>query len=381
MNIALSSPTRRLQRLPFLINILAEDMSFIGPRLVSPGELSPRERTVRRRYSARPGLLCLWWIRRRANIAYSSESESDAEYIETHTLRGDLGITLRAIPAVLYGEGLTTAPDTVRLLGLTMHNMAMSEAVDTIVEQLDRPRVQLDGPRAEHICFINPHCANLACQEPAYRAILTRARYILANGIGMKIAGKLIGQAIKQNVNGTDLFPRLCERLAGTSHGIFLLGGHPGVPERVSDWIAAHHPGVTVRGCQHGYFSEEEQQEVIERIADSGARLLLVGFGVPRQEEWIDRNLQRLDQTGVAVAMGVGGLFDFYSGRIPRAPQWLREIGEEWLYRLYQEPRRMWKRYIVGNVVFLFRVCRYRRETPQAAEKREAENARPSAGH
>ena len=233
---------------------------------------------------------------------------------------------------------------------MTIHNMTMSEAVEAIVRQLDSTYTQ-------HVCFINPHCANLAVQEPHYRAILKRTTYTLADGIGLKIAGKLIGQPIKQNVNGTDLFPRLCEELAGTGQGIFLLGGHPGVPERVRDWIHSHYPEVTVSGWQHGYFSDTQEQQVIQDIADSGARLLLVAFGVPRQENWID---QHLDQTGVAVAMGVGGLFDFYSGRLPRAPQWLREIGGEWLYRLYQEPRRMWKRYIIGNIVFLFRVftCR-----------------------
>ena len=174
----------------------------------------------------------------------------------------------------------------------------------------------------------------------------------MADGIGIKIAGKLLGQEIKQNVNGTDLFPRLCAALSHTQHRVFLLGGQPGVPEKVRQWISDHYPAVVVCGWHHGYFSPTEEHTVIEQIADSKATLLLVAFGVPRQEKWIHRHLEA---TGVKVALGVGGLFDFYSGRIPRAPQWLREIGGEWLYRLCQEPQRMWKRYIVGNAMFLMR--------------------------
>ena len=110
-------------------------------------------------------------------------------------------------------------------------------------------------------------------------------------------------------------------------------------------------------GCRDGYFSAAEEPEVVAGIARSGAAVLLVAFGAPRQDLWLHRNLAA---TGVKVAMGVGGLFDFYSGRIPRAPQWMREVGAEWLFRFYQEPRRMWRRYFVGNVVFLWHVVRAR---------------------
>ena len=139
--------------------------------------------------------------------------------------------------------------------------------------------------------------------------------------------------------------------------GLYLLGGRPGVAEGVRDWLAQEHPEVKVSGYHHGYFTSEEEPEVIGHIADSGAKLLLVALGAPRQDMWISENLER---TGVRVAMGVGGLFDFYSGRTPRAPQWLREMGLEWLYRFGQEPGRMWKRYFVGNALFLIRVIKAR---------------------
>ena len=352
-----SLPHHRLGRLitalhfykaPSLLNILKGDMSFIGPRVVSPGEISPRERTARKRYNVRPGLICLWWIRKRANIAYSSEVEADSEYVDTHSVWGDVGITLRSIPAILYGEGVATAPDELTILGIPIHNVTMTEAIQRIHQLLNEGR-----PR--QVCFVNADCANLAYQDADYRTTLQQAALSLADGIGLKLAGKLLGRDIKQNVNGTDLFPRLCEALEQTEHGIYLLGAQPGVADRVRDWIREQYPASIVSGVHHGFFSPDEEPGILEDISRSGARLLLVAFGAPRQDRWIHEHLM---ETGVVVAMGVGGLFDFFSGRTPRAPLWMREMGIEWLFRLYKEPGRMWKRYGIGNVLFLLRVMK-----------------------
>ncbi len=334
------------RRLPVMFNILSGDISFVGPRLVSPGELSPRERTARKRYNVRPGLLCLWWVRKRANIAYSSELDDDAEYVETSSVWGDFGIAFRAIPAMLYGEGVPTAPDHVTILGITINNVTMAEAIDEMVRRLD-------GDMGFQICFVNADCANMAYRDAGYREVLRNAPYVLADGIGLKLAGKMLRSDIKQNVNGTDLFPRLCSALEGTGKRVFLLGARPGITDAVRDWVAEHAPGAVVCGVHHGYYSAEEEPDVIRRISEAGADLLLVAFGAPRQDEWI---AQHIGDTGAKVAMGVGGLFDFYSGRVARAPQWMREIGMEWLYRFIQEPGRMWKRYFVGNFVFLLHV-------------------------
>jgi N-acetylglucosaminyldiphosphoundecaprenol N-acetyl-beta-D-mannosaminyltransferase len=340
----------RLARLPVLVNILKGDMSFIGPRPVSPDEMSPREGSVRRRHEVRPGLICLWWIRRRANIDYGWEVDSDAEYVDTHTIRSDLGIWFRALPASLYGERGAVSPEQVTALGIKVDNLAMAEAVEAIVTQAGA-----DTPR--QLCFVNADCANIAYRDPVYRRLLNAAWLTLADGIGMKVAAKLLGVGIKQNVNGTDLFPRLCQALSGSGKGLFLLGALPGVAESVAAWITARYPQVVISGVKDGFFSLSEEEAVADLVAESGASVLLVALGAPRQDVWINRNLGR---TGVKVAMGVGGLFDFYSGRISRAPMWVREIGMEWLYRLVQEPGRMWKRYFLGNSLFLFRVIKER---------------------
>lgn len=342
--------TLRLNGLPVLWNIFIGDMAFVGPRLTSAGELDARLEAVRIRYRVRPGLIGLWWLRERTSIDYGTEVEADGEYVERRGLLEDLGILLRAIPALLYGGRARTTDESSSVLGIPIDNLSMAEAVDSIL-------ARLEGDEAHQVCFVNAACANIAYRDPGYRAILRNSALVLADGIGMKLAGRLLRREIRQNVNGTDMFPLLCEALEGTGKRVFLLGARPGIVEAVQLWIEEKNPGVTVVGHQHGYYTADEEESVVRRISECGTELLIVAFGVPGQEEWIERHLSA---TGAKVGIGVGGLFDFYSGRMARAPLWLREMGFEWSYRLYKEPGRMWKRYIVGNVVFLTRVLRER---------------------
>src|SRR4051794_20367180 len=161
-----------IRRLPAVCNILRGEMSFVGPRAVRTGELSPRERQVRRRYDVRPGLICLWWVRRRANIAYESEAALDGEYVDSHSALNDLGIAFRALPAALYGESDGVVPDEVRIVGIRMKNLTMAEAIEWI-------GARLAGPSRTHVCFVNPDCANIATRNPAYRACLDHADLVL----------------------------------------------------------------------------------------------------------------------------------------------------------------------------------------------------------
>lgn len=236
----------------------------------------------------------------------------------------------------------------LEICGLPVDNVTMTEALDLMQDRLTtRTRTRL--------FFVNADCVNISYRDPDYRHTLQQAELVFADGIGMRLAGRLMGTPIRDNVNGTDLFPLACERLARTGHRVFLLGARPGVVERVRAWAAATHPGLTICGAHHGYFDREQSSEIAERIRRSGADVLFVALGAPLQEKWIT---EHIDATGVTVALGVGGLFDFFSGDIPRAPRWMRRTGLEWVYRFWQEPRRMWRRYWVGNFVFMGRVAR-----------------------
>ena len=243
-------------------------------------------------------------------------------------------------------HGIDAASQAINLLGTRIENLTMPEAIEAIKSQLDRDR-------PAQICFVNADCINVTYRDEEYRRVLADADFVFADGVGMKIAGKVMRQPLRDNVNGTDLFPRLCMALAGTNKSVFLLGGRPGVAEAVGRWITTHFPGLRVGGTRDGYYRPHEEPAVIEQIAESGADLLLVALGVPQQDKWIHTHLH---QIGCKVVMGVGGLFDFYSGRIPRAPQWMRKCGLEWLFRLFQEPRRLAKRYLLGNPLFLARL-------------------------
>jgi N-acetylglucosaminyldiphosphoundecaprenol N-acetyl-beta-D-mannosaminyltransferase len=238
----------------------------------------------------------------------------------------------------------------IDVLGIPVDNLSMGEAVAAIVKRLN------DHAPAR-VAFVNAHCVNVAARDPGYRGALAGADLVFADGVGMRLAGRLLGTRVRDNVNGTDLFPRLCQALEGTGHGLYLLGAAPGLAEQVARWAQARFPGLVVSGCWHGYFSEEQTPAVAERVRASGARVLLVAMGIPRQEMWIREHQAAC---GVTVAMGVGGLFDFFSGRIPRAPAWMRRWSLEWLFRLIQEPRRLWRRYLLGNWAFVGRVLAWR---------------------
>jgi N-acetylglucosaminyldiphosphoundecaprenol N-acetyl-beta-D-mannosaminyltransferase len=341
---------RWLCRLPVLLNVLGGDLGLVGPRPLRPQDAPRRSPQFWTRSSVRPGLISLFWLRQRTNIAFATELATDVEYAEQKSIRTDLGIALRAAPAALYGGEVLAAPSLVRILGVRIHNLLLNDAVDEIVR-----RSAMSNP--VQVCFVNAGCLNSAYREPRYFEVLERAFLVLADGIGLKLAGRLLQRPIRQNVNGTDLFPHLCAALARSASRVFLLGGRPGVAAAVAGWMGRYAPGLAVCGFHHGYFQPQEENAVIAEIAASQADVLLVAFGSPRQDQWISGHLACLN---VRVAMGVGGLFDFYSGLMPRAPQWVRELGLEWAYRFLQEPRRMWRRYLIGNFLFLYRVGRQR---------------------
>ncbi len=340
----------RITLLPSLLNVLTGHMSFVGPRALAPEEVSASDRAAWKRFDLRPGFVCLWWIRHRAKMAYSSETALDIEYLNNQSFWGDLGIALRAIPASLVSFQKPQAPERLTLLRVPFHNLTMREATEAIVQM-----AQQGQPK--QVCFVNADCVNIALQSTEYTGVLHRASLVLGDGIGIRLAAAFCNQHIRENVNGTDLLPYLCEALQKQKIGIYFLGGRPGVAAAAAAKLQESYPGLQVCGYHHGYFAVEQEQQIIKNIQSSGAGILLVAFGAPRQEIWIARHLNQL---GVGVALGVGGLLDFYSGRIPRAPAWMRELGLEWVYRLQQEPKRMWKRYLVGNLVFLFRVLRER---------------------
>ena len=331
-------------RIPSLINIL---MGYIG--LLPTGsarDLGADARTAQS-YDLSPSVLNPWGLRHRVNIAYRSERSQDLEYVAPRTLRGDLSIVLRAIPALLFGNMEAPPPSgQVRLMGVTIDNLTMAESCQRIIGMAQ-------ATTSGHVAFVNADCLNIAYQNHHYLSSLNQADLVLADGIGVRIAGMVLNQKIHENVNGTDMLPQLAAAMQERGLGLYLLGGIPGVAKASGYALQATFPNLRICGAYHGYFEPEDEMSVLDAIRSSEANVVLVAFGVPLQDDWIAKHRAEL---GSVVLLGVGGLFDFCSGRIPRAPGWMRALGMEWFFRFLQEPRRLWRRYLVGNFLFLWRV-------------------------
>jgi N-acetylglucosaminyldiphosphoundecaprenol N-acetyl-beta-D-mannosaminyltransferase len=190
---------------------------------------------------------------------------------------------------------------------------------------------------------------NVACQNKEYKQILHDCSAVFADGIGAKIGAKMLGYQVEENVNGTDMFPLLAQK----PYRIYLFGGAPGVAEKALEKAKAINGKAEFTGCADGFFQSKSEEVLLKELSGQKTDILLVALGVPKQEEWIHHHL---DQLPGCVAIGVGGLLDFVSERIPRAPLWMRKLNIEWCFRLYCEPLRLFKRYIIGNPLFIARV-------------------------
>jgi N-acetylglucosaminyldiphosphoundecaprenol N-acetyl-beta-D-mannosaminyltransferase len=202
------------------------------------------------------------------------------------------------------------------------------ERVERLLEERGRTRL---------IATVNPEFVMRAQTDHSFRRVLERADLCLADGIGVVWAMRRQGCRDQQRVAGSDLVPGLARLCARRGWRPFLLGARPGVAAEAARRLQARVPGLQVAGCHAGSPDQESDDESLDQIERSGADLLLVAYGHPAQELWIDRNRERLR---VPVAVGVGGAFDFLAGRVRRAPRLIREAHLEWLWRLAREPWR-----------------------------------------
>lgn len=243
----------------------------------------------------------------------------------------------------LYAAAL--GQQTRSILDIPVRPAAFPEAMRLLDECFDHGT-------ARAVAFANAHALNVASTDADFAAALRQA-IVFNDGIGTDIASRLLfGAKFPDNLNGTDFVPRY---LAESRHAfrIFLLGGRPGVAERAGRALLQRAPRHAVVGTRDGYFPPADTPKVIDDIRRSGADVLLVAMGNPQQELWLHAHLP---STGAVLGFGVGALFDFLAGEVPRAPTWVRAARIEWLYRLAQEPRRLWTRYVLGNPAFLLRL-------------------------
>lgn len=254
---------------------------------------------------------------------------------------------------------LGPSPDLVRHAAAALPTrdlFGLPVAATTSAAAADAVAALIESGRHGKFAFLNAHAANLAWRERRFHRAL-RACTVFPDGIGVDAASRLLhGSTFPENLNGTDFVPFLLGRCRRPL-AVGLLGARPDVVERARDRFAAAHPAHTFRTIHHGYFDADEQRRFLRALAVDPVDVLLVALGNPAQEVLM---AEAVDGRHCRVAFGIGALFDFTSGRMPRAPRMLRDLRLEWTYRLALEPRRMWRRYLLGNPVFLARVLRER---------------------
>ena len=210
------------------------------------------------------------------------------------------------------------------------------------------------GESCKTLFFVNAHCFNVAQINDEYRKALNSADLIFNDGIGLAIGSVLANVKFKNNLNGTDLIPELIESFVKYSKNIYLIGGKSGIAEKAKAVLENRHKNIKIVGFYHGFFSSTEEKRIIEEINSRKVDILIVGMGVPKQELWITAVKDKLETVKLCVAGGA--IIDFIAGNVTRAPKWMRIIQIEWLYRLLLEPKRLWRRYLIGNIKFLYYV-------------------------
>jgi N-acetylglucosaminyldiphosphoundecaprenol N-acetyl-beta-D-mannosaminyltransferase len=186
-------------------------------------------------------------------------------------------------------------------------------------------------------------------RDPELRRDVSDSHIVGVDGMGIVVAARLLGIRVPERVAGVDLMERVLETCAARGFRPYFLGARQDVLDRAAENAARRWPGLVFAGLHDGYFAPEREPEVVDRIRSSGADCLFIGMPTPRKERFLHRYSSELD---VPFIMGVGGGLDVLAGHVSRAPQALQRAGLEWLYRIYQEPRRMWWRYLSTNVLF-----------------------------
>lgn len=230
-----------------------------------------------------------------------------------------------------------------KILNTYVNALSMEETVFEVEKIIE------DRKPTQHV-VINASKINLMRKDNRLREIVNVCPLINADGASIVWAAKLLGVPLKERVTGVDLFLRLLTLSNQKGYRIYLFGSKEEVIKKAKENIENSYPDIKIVGYRNGYFSDEDNDSIVHNMATSGADILFVGFSSPKKEYWINKNIDRLN---IPFVMGIGGTYDYMAGNTKRAPKWFQTHGLEWVYRLAQEPRRMWKRYAIGNFSFI----------------------------
>jgi N-acetylglucosaminyldiphosphoundecaprenol N-acetyl-beta-D-mannosaminyltransferase len=238
--------------------------------------------------------------------------------------------------------------DACRLLDVRVHRVTMTDV-------LSRLGNWVEAGGTHQIVTVNLDFVRLARADMEFRTALATADLAVPDGMGVVWAARLCGASLGERVTGVEIVERSAALAAKRGYSIFLLGAEPGVAEGAAAELRRRHPGLRIAGTYAppmGPFSDEEDARMLEMVRAARPDMLFVAFGAPRQDLWIHRHRHELN---VPICVGVGGTFNFLAGRVPRAPRWMQNTGLEWAHRLLQNPRRLWRRYLVHDAPIFMR--------------------------
>ncbi|MCG8432325.1 MAG: WecB/TagA/CpsF family glycosyltransferase, partial [Candidatus Omnitrophica bacterium] len=242
----------------------------------------------------------------------------------------------------------------INILGVAIDNVNSQEAIGVIRRSILSKRCNIVvTPNVDHIMQLQ--------KDSELRRIYDEALLVLPDGAPILWAARVRGRTFKEKVSGADIFPKICQEAALYDFKVFLLGGRPNAAAKTAEVLKGDIPSLQIVGIYsppYGFENDSrENQKIIQMIKTAAPDILFVGLGTPKQEKWIYANCK---DYYVPISMGVGASFEFYSGIIRRAPLWMQQKGLEWFWRLIQEPRRLWKRYLVDDWKFFILVLKQR---------------------
>lgn len=223
---------------------------------------------------------------------------------------------------------------------------------------IDIPQVVtslIASPGKKTFFYVNAHCLNLARQDKDYCQILQKASFVYSGGVGPVLASIILNQPLRERTPSPDFIETVLALAPEKKWSLYLLGASDNSLKKVTKMWQKRIPGLPIIGCHSGYFTEQEEKQIIKEINQLKPTILLVGMGAPKQEKWVTANFSKLN---VKTFWTIGAMFDVLAGVLPRAPLWIQKLNLEWAYRLFQEPRRLWKRYLFGNIIFIFSILK-----------------------
>ena len=238
----------------------------------------------------------------------------------------------------------------IYILGTPVHNLTMQETLDIINDTII-------NEQHIHHTVVNAGKIVAMHENPELKESVINADIINADGLPVVWASKILGQPLKERVAGIDLMERLVEMAYHKNYKAFFFGAREEIVKQIVDKYTEKYSPSIIAGYRNGYFKKEEERAIAEQIANSKANILFVAISSPTKENFLYQNKDILNK--INFIMGVGGSFDVVAGHVKRAPVWMQKVGLEWLFRVYQEPRRMFKRYLVGNTKFIVLTLKY----------------------